>query len=87
MLRRRAQARVIEIDPSVPIDKRVHVRVLGGPFEGRVGVVQELDGKGHARVMLGLLAMWLDARDLVASVESKARPVLGSSHRKPTAKP
>jgi len=32
------------------------VRVLGGPFAGRVGVIRELDGRGSARVALGLLS-------------------------------
>ena len=34
--------------------------VLKGPFSGKVGVVHELDGKGGARVMLGLLAVRLE---------------------------
>ena len=61
----------------------VRVRVLEGPFAGKVGVVQELDGKGSARVMLGLLATRLDVKDLVASAEGRERPALSSSHRKP----
>jgi hypothetical protein len=49
-----------------------------------VGVVEELDGKGRARVRLGLLAAMLDLKDLVASAEG-ARPLLASSHRRPRA--
>ena len=70
-------------DASRPIDKGSRVRVLEGPFCGKVGVVQELDGKGAARVMLGLLAVRVDVRDLARCSEGGHRPVLSSSHRKP----
>ena len=76
-LRRRAT-------PAVgPVEKGARVRVLEGPFAGKVGVVQELDGKGAARVMLGLLAVRIDVKDLVAWTEGHARPLLSSSHRRP----
>jgi hypothetical protein len=65
------------------IDKGARVRVLDGPFAGKVGVVHELDGKGGARVMLGLLAVRLAVKDLALSVERRSRPLLSSSHRKP----
>ena len=71
------------VDPRAPVDKGARVRVLEGPFAGKVGVVQELDGKGGARVMLGLLAVRLDVKDLVACAEGRERPLLSSSHRKP----
>jgi transcription antitermination factor NusG len=58
------------------------VRVLEGPFAGRTGVVQELDGKGGARVMLGLLAVRVVLRDLVLWPGKVARPRLSSSHRR-----
>jgi transcription antitermination factor NusG len=74
---------VTEVDPSAPIEKGTRVQVLGGPFRGKVGVVQELDGKGAARVMLGLLATRLDVKELMAAAEGKERPALASSHRKP----
>ncbi len=76
-------ARVTEVDPGAPIEKGTRVQVLAGPFMGKVGVVQELDGKGAARVMLGLLAARLDVTDLIAAAEGKDRPALASSHRKP----
>ena len=79
-LRRRPMA---GIDPRTPIEKGVRVRILEGPFAGKVGLVQELDGKGGARVMLGLLAVRLDAKDVVACAEGRVRPLLSSSHRKP----
>jgi hypothetical protein len=69
-------------DPT-PIDKGSRVRVLEGPFCGKVGVVQELDGKGGARVMLGLLAVRVVVRDLTRCAEGHNRPVLSTSHRKP----
>jgi transcription antitermination factor NusG len=65
------------------VEKGVRVRVLEGPFSGKVGVVQELDGKGGARVMLGLLAVRLAVKDVVACAEGRVRPLLSSSHRKP----
>jgi hypothetical protein len=71
------------VDPKAPIDKGTRVRVLEGPFAGKAGAVQELDGKGGARVLLGLLAVRLDVKDLVACAEGRERPLLSSSHRKP----
>jgi hypothetical protein len=65
------------------IEKGARVRVLEGPFSGKVGIVQELDGKGGARVMLGLLAVRLEIADLARCAEGKTRPILSSSHRKP----
>jgi ribosomal protein L24 len=59
------------------------VQVLSGPFRGKVGVVQELDGRGAARVILGLLATRVDVKELIAAAEGKDRPALASSHRKP----
>jgi hypothetical protein len=60
----------------------VKVRVLGGPFAGRVGIISELDGKGGARVALGLLS----ARVLLENLRPArdvARPALRSSHHRP----
>ena len=65
------------------LERGARVRVLKGPFSGKVGVVHELDGKGGARVMLGLLAVRLEVSNLVPAVEGRGRPVLSSSHRKP----
>ena len=73
---------VTEVDPKAPIEKGTQVRVLAGPFANKIGVVQEIDPKGRARVRLGLLAATLPLRDLVASIEG-ARPRLASSHRRP----
>jgi len=69
--------------PAASVDKGARVRVLDGPFSGKVGVVQELDGKGGARVMLGLLAVRIDVKDLADCAEGRDRPRLSSSHRKP----
>lgn len=71
------------VDPRAPIDKGSRVRVLDGAFAGKVGVVQDLDGKGGARVMLGLLAVRVDAKDLVAVTDAPQRVRLSSSHRRP----
>ncbi len=63
------------------IERGTRVRVLRGAFSGKVGVVHELDGEGSARVMLGLLAVRLEVKNLLPCVEG--RPVLSTSHRKP----
>jgi hypothetical protein len=70
-------------DALAPIERGTRVRVLKGPFSGKVGLVSELDGKGGARVMLGLLAVRLKVENLMAMVEGGRRPVLSTSHRKP----
>ena len=61
------------------------VRVLGGPFAGRVGVISELDGKGGARVTLGLLSARVLLENLGLAADF-ARPSLKSSHRTPKAR-
>lgn len=68
--------------PGAGIERGTRVRVLAGPFAGKDGAVQELDGNGGARVMLGLLAVRIDVQDLV-SAEGHGRPRLSSSHRRP----
>ena len=81
-----------EASPKAAIDRGAHVRALAGPFAGQAGVVQELDGKGGARVLFGLLAARVELRDLVVKGKERGRPVLSSSHtslgarrgRKPT---
>ncbi|HZU84190.1 MAG TPA: hypothetical protein VE987_14775, partial [Polyangiaceae bacterium] len=65
------------------VEKGSRVRVLDGPFCGKVGVVHELDGKGGARVMLGLLAVRVNVRDLARCADVHGRPMLSTSHRKP----
>ena len=61
------------------------VRVLGGPFAGRVGVISELDGKGGARVTLGLLSARVLLENLGLAADF-SRPSLKSSHRTPKAR-
>jgi transcription antitermination factor NusG len=63
--------------------KGATVKVLAGPFEGKVGVVQELDGKGGARVVLGTMSSWVPVADLGADSTGRERPSFRSSHRKP----
>lgn len=73
--------------PTAPalatLEKGARVRVLCGPFADKVGVVSELDGRGGARVMLGLLSTRIDTSDLVVVPDVRERPALQSSHRKP----
>jgi transcription antitermination factor NusG len=75
--------RALGVDPNVAVEKGARVQVLRGPFEGKVGLVQEVDPKGGARVMLGLLALRLDVKDLAVVVEGRERRVLSTSHRRP----
>ncbi len=82
--RRLVPARVVDVDPHGVVDRGVKVQVLSGAFEGKVGTVQELDGKGGARVLLGLLAVRVDVSDLGVVRESRERPTLASSHRRPS---
>ena len=65
------------------VEKGGTVVVLEGPFKGKVGVVQELDGKGGARVALGTLSTWIPTGDLTQEASGRARPPFKSSHRKP----
>jgi len=85
MRARGARPALAEVDPSLPIEKGTRVRVLAGPFVNKVGIVQELDSKGRARVRLGLLAATLSLKDIIASPEG-TRPMLTSSHRGPRSK-
>jgi hypothetical protein len=75
---------ITDVDPRAAIEKGTRVRVLSGPFVGKEGTVQEVDGKGYAKVLLGLLATRVRLSDLVAAGEGKARAALTTSHRKPT---
>jgi len=68
-------------DKGRSIERGSKVRVIDGPFAGRVGVVHEVDAKGGARVMLGLLAVCVDISNLALSAGQ--RPRLSTSHRKP----
>lgn len=67
------------------VEKGSRVRVLSGPFGDKIGVISELDGRGGARVLLGLLATRLDLDDLELVLDGRERPSLPSSHRKPLA--
>ncbi len=72
-------------DPRAPIKKGSIVRVLGGPLRGKTGVVQTLDARGTARVLIGLMAARVELTELIVVAAGRARPVLTSSHRKPPA--
>ncbi len=70
-------------DPDGVLDKGAKVRVNSGPFAGKVGVVGELDGRGGARVLLGLLSTRLAVAELSVLAEARDRPPMHSSHRHP----
>jgi hypothetical protein len=57
------------------------VCVVRGPFAGRIGIISKLDGKGGARVTLGLLSARVMLDDL-GPFRTSGRPSLKSSHRK-----
>ncbi|MDI1446470.1 hypothetical protein [Polyangium sp. 6x1] len=67
------------------MEKGARVRVLSGPFLDKIGVVGELDGRGGARVLLGLLSTRIEVTDLALVPEGRERPAIQSSHRRPTA--
>lgn len=57
------------LKPSVegerPVTVGAKVKVRSGPFAERVGTVAEIDTRGHARVMFGLIAARLETSELV----------------------
>ncbi len=57
------------VEGSAPVAVGAKVRVKSGPFAERVGVVAEVDTRGHARVLFGLIAARLDAGELVTVTE------------------
>ncbi len=78
------RSRIVRVSPTGThrkLTKGCRVRVLSGPFANKVGVVQELDGRGRARVQLGLLAATFAVADLTSTLEH-GRPMLESSHRR-----
>ncbi|CAN5529951.1 hypothetical protein BH09MYX1_BH09MYX1_44760 [soil metagenome] len=62
------------------LERGERVRPIDGPFAGREGLIQELDGRGGARVLFGLLAVHIDLKDLRPALQTRLR--LGSSHRR-----
>ena len=70
---------------SSTIEKGAKVRVRSGPFIDKIGVIGELDSRGGARVLLGLLSTRLELHDLELAVEVRERPAMQSSHRRPPA--
>ena len=59
------------------------VRVTGGAFTGKTGVVSEPDGKGGVMVVLGQLTVRVALDELeLAPGAARARPVLPTSHVK-----
>jgi hypothetical protein len=76
--RRRAAA-------TTPIERGDRVRVRSGPFAEKVGHVSELDGRGGARVMLGLLSTHFDLTELEPVAAPRAS--FQSSHRRPIPPP
>ena len=83
----RAEARSSEPEAAEPVFERgERVRVTGGPFAGKSGVVQEMVGRKSARVLFGLLPVQIDVDDLApseAAAGGRGRLRLTSSHRKP----
>jgi hypothetical protein len=65
------------------MEKGARVKVLRGPFLEKIGVVAELDGRGSARVLLGLLSTRIEVSDLALVPEGRERPSLQTSHRRP----
>ena len=40
------------------------MRLVDGVFSGRTGVVIDIDAKGHVRVLVGKVAIRMDARQM-----------------------
>ncbi|MBI5531976.1 MAG: hypothetical protein HY898_04625 [Deltaproteobacteria bacterium] len=70
-------------DHAEPIEKGSKVKVLSGAFAGKVGVVNELDARGGARILLGLLSTRVALEDLAVVTDQRDRPALQTSHRRP----
>jgi len=75
------------LTPAAPttMEKGARVKVLRGPFAEKIGTVAELDGRGGARVLLGLLSTRIEVTDLLLSPEARERPSMQTSHRRPIA--
>lgn len=69
--------------PDEHVEKGSKVKVLSGPFAGKLGVVSEIDARGGARILLGLLSARVALEELIVVGELPARPPMMSSHRKP----
>lgn len=54
-----------EPETPQPVREGHLARVSKGPLAGQVGVVQEVDSKGTARIMVGLLAMRMPVEELI----------------------
>lgn len=76
-----------EAEPAEPpYERGARVRVTGGPFAGKTGVVQAMVGRKSARVLFGPLPVQIDVDDLAPSEPAaggRGRLRLTSSHRKP----
>lgn len=72
---------------SNALEKGARVRVKSGAFADKIGAISELDGRGGARVLLGLLSTRLELSELEPAPEERQRPALQSSHRKPVPPP
>lgn len=86
----RAKASPAEPTESTPtepaFERGARVRVTGGPFAGKTGVVQAMVGRRSARVLFGPLPVQIDVDDLAPSEPAaggRGRLRLSSSHRKP----
>lgn len=79
----------LEAAHTPSIDRGTRVRVLAGPFEGKIGVVQALDARA-ARVFFGLLATRVELADLAPAhapghgraPSRRPRPAIATSHRR-----
>ncbi len=69
------------VDSTLPLSVGAKVRAATGAFEGKVGIVMELDEQ-HARVAFGPLTARCRNDELGVVVPPRTQPPLGSSHRK-----
>ncbi|MFO0643295.1 MAG: hypothetical protein U0183_28980 [Polyangiaceae bacterium] len=79
----RRPPRMLDTDPTAPVERGARVHVLSGPFSGREGHVVDLSATGEAKVSMGLLVTRVPVSELVVCApKGKRRTTLPSSHRK-----
>lgn len=67
--------------PPKGVEVGARVRAQSGPFLGRIGEVQEIDG-ANVKVAFGGISATIPLSDIVAVSEENLRPKLSSSHKK-----
>ncbi len=67
VLMREALQKEKQVKRQKGLAKNDQVRIVGGMFAGKTGVVQDIDGKGALKILVGKVAVKLDAKDVTKS--------------------